>query len=83
MGDYMSPVHAILQQVNTAEPTAAKKISLPMYVGGIGAACFIALMLLSPSIVMSETEEGLTKFSVGKATLCSIAIMVLSYYALK
>jgi hypothetical protein len=84
MADYMSPVHAILQQVNTAEPsTTVNKISVHMYVGGIGVACFLTLALLSPSIVVSETEDGLTKFSVGKALLFSVAIMVIAYYALK
>jgi hypothetical protein len=83
MADYMNPVHAILQQVNAVEPTTVNKIPVHMYVGGIGVACFVTLMLLSPSIVMSETEDGLTNFSVGKALLFSVAIMVIAYYALK
>lgn len=83
MADYMNPVHAILEQVNTPAQASELKISMPMYVGGIGAACFVALMILAPSCVMSENEDGLTTFSVGKALLFSIVMMVISYYVLK
>jgi hypothetical protein len=53
-----------------------------MYVGGAGAACFVALMVLSPSCVMSDTEDGLTTFSVGKAFLFSLLVMVIAYYVI-
>lgn len=83
MADFMNPVHAILEQVNTPAQASGFKISMPMYVGGIGAACFVALMILAPSCVMAETEDGLTTFSVGKALLFSVVAMVISYYILK
>jgi hypothetical protein len=82
MADYMSSVRDILQQVPAAEPTSGPKITKAMYVGGAGAACFVALMVLSPSCVMSDTEDGLTTFSVGKAFLFSLLVMVIAYYVI-
>jgi len=79
----MNPVHAILEQVNAPAQASEFKISVPMYVGGIGATCFVALMILAPSCVMTENDEGLTTFSPGKALLFSILAMVISYYILK
>jgi hypothetical protein len=79
MSDYMDPVLAILQQVQV-EPVAEKTVPVFWYVGGAGVATMVALKLLSPSCVKSETEEGLSVFSVGKALLFSVAAMALVYF---
>lgn len=79
MSDYMDPVLAILQQVNV-EPVVEKTVPVFWYVAGAGVATMVSLKLLSPSCVKSETEEGLSVFSVGKALLFSIAVMTLVYF---
>ena len=83
MADYMSPVNAILEQIPTPEASTVPKVSKAMYVGGAAAACFVALMIFSPSCVMTETDEGLTKFSFGKALLFSLVVMGLAYFVIK
>jgi hypothetical protein len=83
MADYMSSVHTILQQVPVPDTSTGPKVSNAMYVGGAAAACFLALMVLSPSCVMSETDDGLTKFSFGKALLFSLIVAVFAYYIIK
>ena len=79
MSDYMDPVLAILQQVQV-EPVAEKTVPVFWYVAGAGVATMVALKLLSPSCVKSETEEGLSVFSIGKALAFSAAAMALVYF---
>jgi len=78
----MASVNDILLQVPAPEPASGPKITKAMYVGGAGAAFFVALMVLSPSCVMSDTEDGLTTFSVGKALLFSLLVTVAAYYVI-
>jgi len=81
MTDYMEPVFVILQNVQT-EPTPKASVSILWYVAGTGVAVMAALKLLSPGCVMSETDDGLSAFSVGKALLLSFVAMALVYYLL-
>ena len=77
----MEPVFAILENVQT-EPTPKPSVSILWYVVGTGVAVLAALKLLSPGCVMSETDDGLSTFSVGKALLVSFVAMALVYYIL-
>jgi hypothetical protein len=81
MTDYMEPVLAILRDVQT-EAAPAQPVSILWYVAGTGVASMAALKLLKPGCVMSETDEGLTVFSVSKALLFSMAAMLLAYVLL-
>ena len=81
MTDYMEPVLAILKDVHN-EPAPARSVSVMWYVAGAGVACLAALKLFKPGCVMSETDDGLSVFSISKALLLSAAAMMLVYFLL-
>jgi hypothetical protein len=81
MADYMQPVNAILQQVNTA-PAVKPPVPVWWYVGGVGAASMVALKLMSPSCVMSENQAGISEFSTSKALMFAFVSMAIAYYLL-
>jgi hypothetical protein len=78
MADFMEPVMAILQDV-PSDQIAPQPRSILWYVAGAGVACMVALKLLSPGCVMSETDDGLSVFSTSKALLFSAVSMLLTY----
>jgi hypothetical protein len=81
MTDYMEPVWTILQDVHT-DAAPAQPVSILWYVAGTGVASMAALKVLKPGCVMSETDDGLSVFSVSKALLFSMAAMLLAYVLL-